>query len=200
MNISQLIHPTDVDDNDRRSIQISPRVRLECSCTSNSHVEPSAPARSSSQFQMTCGLESATKATSLDLDCYISPVVSCSKTHIASANSSRRNERGLALYASHELLLDPFSTSDIPAPRPAKKREVSDVSQSGSRAKRQTRWSEDENVLLIQCRASGMNWKSISKRLPDRTAISCRLHYQNYLEHPVWDEERRTKLALLYKR
>ena len=39
-----------------------------------------------------------------------------------------------------------------------------------------------------------MKWEDISKRLPGRSAISCRLHYQNYLERrSEWDEERKNK-------
>lgn len=46
-----------------------------------------------------------------------------------------------------------------------------------------------------------MKWEDISKRLPGRSAISCRLHYQNFLERrPEWDEERKNKLARLYER
>jgi len=63
------------------------------------------------------------------------------------------------------------------------------------------KWSPDEDALLIELRASGMKWDDISKRLPGRSAISCRLHYQNFLERrSEWDEERKNKLARLYER
>lgn len=46
-----------------------------------------------------------------------------------------------------------------------------------------------------------MKWDEISKQLPGRSAISCRLHYQNYLERrSEWDEDRKNKLARLYER
>lgn len=46
-----------------------------------------------------------------------------------------------------------------------------------------------------------MKWDDISKRLPGRSAISCRLRYQNYSERrPDWDEEKKNKLARLYVR
>ena len=46
-----------------------------------------------------------------------------------------------------------------------------------------------------------MKWEDISKHLPGRSAISCRLHYQNYLERrSEWDEDRKNKLARLYER
>ena len=46
-----------------------------------------------------------------------------------------------------------------------------------------------------------MKWEDISKRLPGRSAISCRLHYQNYLERrSEWDEEKKNRLARLYER
>lgn len=68
-------------------------------------------------------------------------------------------------------------------------------------AKKQSKWSPDEDALIIDLRGSGMKWEDISKRLPGRSAISCRLHYQNYLERrSEWDEERKNKLARLYER
>ncbi|KAM3078110.1 hypothetical protein ACMFMG_002590 [Clarireedia jacksonii] len=70
-----------------------------------------------------------------------------------------------------------------------------------SPAKKQSKWSAEEDALIIDLRGSGMKWEDISKRLPGRSAISCRLHYQNYLERrSEWDEERKNKLARLYER
>ncbi|KAI2610970.1 uncharacterized protein GGS25DRAFT_175809 [Hypoxylon fragiforme] len=72
---------------------------------------------------------------------------------------------------------------------------------SESPAKKQTKWSSDEDRLIIELRQSGMKWEDISKKLPGRSAISCRLHYQNYLEKRCeWDEEKKNKLARLYER
>ncbi|KAH7016146.1 uncharacterized protein B0I36DRAFT_336887 [Microdochium trichocladiopsis] len=72
---------------------------------------------------------------------------------------------------------------------------------SASPAKKQSKWSAEEDALIIDLRGSGMKWEDISKRLPGRSAISCRLHYQNYLERrSEWDEERKNKLARLYER
>jgi hypothetical protein len=70
-----------------------------------------------------------------------------------------------------------------------------------SPAKKQSKWSQEEDALIIDLRGGGMKWEDISKRLPGRSAISCRLHYQNYLERrSEWDEERKNKLARLYER
>ena len=70
-----------------------------------------------------------------------------------------------------------------------------------SPAKKQSKWSPEEDALIIELRGSGMKWEDISKQLPGRSAISCRLHYQNYLERrSEWDEERKNKLARLYER
>ncbi|XP_044724507.1 myb-like DNA-binding domain-containing protein [Hirsutella rhossiliensis] len=67
--------------------------------------------------------------------------------------------------------------------------------------KKQSKWSPEEDALIIELRGSGMKWEDVSKRLPGRSAISCRLHYQNYLERrSEWDEERKNKLARLYER
>ncbi|KAK6845116.1 hypothetical protein PG995_015226 [Apiospora arundinis] len=70
-----------------------------------------------------------------------------------------------------------------------------------SPAKKQSKWSAEEDALIIELRGNGMKWEDISKRLPGRSAISCRLHYQNYLERrSEWDDERKNKLARLYER
>jgi len=73
---------------------------------------------------------------------------------------------------------------------------------SASPAKKQnSKWGRDEDALLISLRGSGMKWEDISNRLPGRTVIACRLHYQNYLERrQPWDEEKKDKLARLYDR
>lgn len=68
-------------------------------------------------------------------------------------------------------------------------------------AKKQSKWSPDEDALIIELRGGGMKWEDISRRLPGRSAISCRLHYQNYLERrSEWDEDKKNKLARLYER
>ncbi|EED15055.1 MYB DNA-binding domain protein [Talaromyces stipitatus ATCC 10500] len=68
-------------------------------------------------------------------------------------------------------------------------------------AKKQSKWSPEEDALIIELRGRGMKWEDISKKLPGRSAISCRLHYQNYLERrSEWDEDRKNKLARLYER
>lgn len=70
-----------------------------------------------------------------------------------------------------------------------------------SPAKKQSKWTPEEDAVIIELRGSGMKWDDISKRLPGRSAISCRLHYQNYLERrSEWDEDRKNKLARLYER
>ncbi|QSS65998.1 hypothetical protein I7I51_06849, partial [Histoplasma capsulatum] len=48
--------------------------------------------------------------------------------------------------------------------------------------KKRPKWSPEEDVLIIELRQRGMAWGDISKELPGRSALSCRLHYQNYLE------------------
>jgi hypothetical protein len=63
------------------------------------------------------------------------------------------------------------------------------------------KWTPEEDRLAIELRRKGMKWDDISKRLPGRSAISCRLRYQNYSEkRPEWDEEKKNKLARLYNR
>ncbi|KAI6899928.1 hypothetical protein KC318_g8673 [Hortaea werneckii] len=53
----------------------------------------------------------------------------------------------------------------------------------------------------MELRGNGIKWEDNSKHLPDRSAISRRLRFQNYLERCFeWDEEKRNKLARLYER
>ncbi|KAG4282261.1 hypothetical protein FPRO04_13305 [Fusarium proliferatum] len=63
------------------------------------------------------------------------------------------------------------------------------------------KWSPEEDALIIELRGLEMKWESISDRLPGRSPVACRLHYQNYLERRIeWDEERKNKLAGLYEK
>lgn len=88
--------------------------------------------------------------------------------------------------------------SSIPAKRSCR---PFDHPTSESPAKKQSKWSPEEDTKIIQLRGDGMKWEDISKHLPGRSAISCRLHYQNYLERrSEWDEDRKNKLARLYER
>lgn len=67
--------------------------------------------------------------------------------------------------------------------------------------KKQSKWSADEDAAIIDLRGNGMKWEDISKHLPGRSAISCRLRFQNYLERrSEWDDEKKNKLARLYER
>ena len=93
--------------------------------------------------------------------------------------------------------LHPSPASSVPA----KRLSGSQCHPSESPAKKQSKWSQDEDAKIIELRGNGMKWEDISKQLPGRSAISCRLHYQNYLERrSEWDEDRKNKLARLYER
>ncbi|KAI9684698.1 MAG: hypothetical protein M1829_000073 [Trizodia sp. TS-e1964] len=94
----------------------------------------------------------------------------------------------------------PFSLAGDTALPPSSKRTLP-PHPAESPAKKQSKWSSDEDDTIIALRGTGMKWEDISKRLPGRSAISCRLHYQNYLERrSEWDEEKKNKLARLYER
>ncbi|KAK4097761.1 hypothetical protein N658DRAFT_488936 [Parathielavia hyrcaniae] len=70
-----------------------------------------------------------------------------------------------------------------------------------SPAKKRSKWSSKEDALLVQLRGSNMKWEDISTQLPGRSPVSCRLHYQNYLERRnEWSEELKNKLARVYER
>lgn len=67
--------------------------------------------------------------------------------------------------------------------------------------KKMGKWTAEEDALAIDLRAKGMKWDDISKRIPGRSPISCRLRYQNYSEkRPDWTEERLNNMAKLYNR
>ena len=67
--------------------------------------------------------------------------------------------------------------------------------------KKQSNWTAEEDASIIELRGNQMKWEDISKHLPGRSAISCRLRFQNYLERrSEWDEEKKNKLARLYER
>jgi hypothetical protein len=70
-----------------------------------------------------------------------------------------------------------------------------------SPAKKQSKWTPEEDRLTIELKGQGIKWDDIAKRLPGRSPISCRLRYQNYLEkRDVWDDKKKNKLAMLYAR
>lgn len=104
----------------------------------------------------------------------------------------------------HVPTASPHQQQLLPSPRhqpSAKRPPPSSPHPAASPAKRQSKWTPEEDTLIIELRGSGMKWEEISKRLPGRSAISCRLHYQNYLERrSEWDEERKNRLARLYER
>ena len=105
-------------------------------------------------------------------------------------NSQRRPGHTLpapALASAAAVSKRPPPTNTHPSASPAKKHN--------------SKWSPDEDALIISLRGSGMKWEDISKRLPGRSVIACRLHYQNYLERRTpWDDEKKDKLARLYDR
>lgn len=63
------------------------------------------------------------------------------------------------------------------------------------------KWTPEEDNLIIELRQAKTKWSDMPQRLPDRSALACRLRYQNYLEkRQVWDEEKKDKLSMLYNR
>jgi hypothetical protein len=113
--------------------------------------------------------------------------------HETAPSPTRKLRRGYGEQA--EVEKSPMATL-IPAKRGAEEQPAAQPS-----IKRQAKWSPEEDTLIIELRGKGMKWEDISKRLPGRSAISCRLHYQNYLERrSEWDEDKKDKLARLYER
>jgi hypothetical protein len=84
---------------------------------------------------------------------------------------------------------------------PAKRGAPSSASDAIGPPEKKGKWTPEEDQLAIELRRTGMKWDDIAKRLPGRSAISCRLRYQNYSEkRQDWDEEKKNKLARLYNR
>ena len=72
---------------------------------------------------------------------------------------------------------------------------------SESPAKKPSKWSPEEDALVVELQSKGMKWEDVSKRFTSRSPISCRLRYQNYLAaRSEWDQDRKDKLARLYER
>ncbi len=68
-----------------------------------------------------------------------------------------------------------------------------------TQAKEKSKWGACENTVVIQLRGSALKWDDISERLPGRSTVSCRLHYQNSLERrQEWEEATKTRLAVFY--
>ncbi|KAK3672914.1 hypothetical protein LTR78_007267 [Recurvomyces mirabilis] len=89
----------------------------------------------------------------------------------------------------------------LPHPGPSNKRLAPPHPAESPAKKKQSKWTVDEDVSITELRGNGMKWEDISKHLPGRSAISCRLRFQNYLERrSEWDEEKKNKLARLYER
>ncbi|KAF1965720.1 hypothetical protein BU23DRAFT_435760, partial [Bimuria novae-zelandiae CBS 107.79] len=66
---------------------------------------------------------------------------------------------------------------------------------------KQSRWSTEEDDLIIELRGQGKKWSDIATQLPGRSSTSCRLRYQNYLEkNVIWGEEDKNRLAMVYAR
>ena len=112
----------------------------------------------------------------------------------------------MGVYPSYQ----PSSTSDLRLPQPipitrasgqgAKRLAPPHPAESPAK-KKQSKWTADEDASIIELRGNGMKWEDISRHLPGRSAISCRLRFQNYLERrSEWDEEKKNKLARLYER
>ncbi|EER37251.1 MYB DNA-binding domain-containing protein [Histoplasma capsulatum var. duboisii H88] len=115
---------------------------------------------------------------------------------LRSQKNSRSPRAGIATEAEVTSLPDPQILSST---RPAKRLQPAPSFEIP--AKKQSKWSAEEDALIIELRGNGLKWEDISKKLPGRSALSCRLHYQNYLERrSEWDEDRKNKLARLYER
>ncbi|RAR04738.1 MYB DNA-binding domain containing protein [Stemphylium lycopersici] len=55
-------------------------------------------------------------------------------------------------------------------------------------AKKQSKWTPEEDNLVIELRGQGMKWDDIAKRLPGRSSISCRLRFKDQMWQKVATE------------
>lgn len=111
---------------------------------------------------------------------------------------------GYSPYHPHAMpdprLPPPIPLSHMPGPSGNKRLAPPHPAETPAK-KKQSKWTADEDRSIIELRGNGMKWEDISKHLPGRSAISCRLRFQNYLERrSEWDEEKKNKLARLYER
>ena len=114
----------------------------------------------------------------------LAPPPSHSSTHSPLSNHSPLATLPSTLPPTHPPKRHAPSHPDSPAPK-----------------KKQSKWSPQEDAAIVDHRAHGMKWDDISRHLPGRSAMSCRLRFQNYLERrPDWSDERKTCLAQLYDR
>lgn len=62
-------------------------------------------------------------------------------------------------------------------------------------------WTAEEDKKLMCLRNKGLTWTAISKELPGRTHLACRLRMQNYLSRPYeWTGNKQTWVAESYDR
>ena len=54
-------------------------------------------------------------------------------------------------------------------------------------AKNESKWTLEEDALLIYLHCSGMKWPDISKRMLGRSARSCRLRYEDFLKDATYN-------------
>ncbi|KAK0253039.1 hypothetical protein LTS09_011949 [Friedmanniomyces endolithicus] len=97
--------------------------------------------------------------------------------------------------------LPPLSLSHVVGPSNKRLAPPQPLPGESPAKKKQSKWSADEDAAIVELRGSGMKWEDVSRHLAGRSAISCRLRFQNYLERRAeWDEEKKNKLARLYER
>ena len=137
------------------------------------------------------------------------PATTMTATTVSAASVSSRESaapESLAMQSSSYQLPNiqeepPDNAATATSPSVTGKRPATEAPAGQPGSKRQSKWSAEEDALIIELRGQGMKWDHISKRLPGRSPISCRLHYQNYLERrSEWDEDKKNKLARLYER
>ena len=83
--------------------------------------------------------------------------------------------------AQHVRSLPPISITHALEPK-NKRPPPSQPHPAESAEKKIFSWTADEDASLIELRGNTMKWEDIAKHLPGRSAISCRLRSQNYLE------------------
>jgi hypothetical protein len=94
----------------------------------------------------------------------------------------------------HQNYQSPCSSVDGPQVSAATKGDARGSSRPMVKAR--SKWTREDDTLLIKLRGENMKWEDIAKEFPGRSAISCRLHYQNYLEKGVkWSEDKKDDLA-----
>ncbi|KAG6242745.1 hypothetical protein E4U25_003052 [Claviceps purpurea] len=97
--------------------------------------------------------------------------------------------------------IPPFQLVDSDTLVQAQRHQQQQQQQQQGFKKPKLEWSGEEDTFLFAYQRSGMEWETISRLLPGRTATGCRnYHWAQSKTDPTWSQQRKNKLCKLYER